>query len=333
MFTNAAQFKNHLLLLIFSIFLCPTLSLGADEFCHDTPKIEMGRIRYQSDSTYCFANVAADLFGYAFRQELNYQQVSPIQIAFNYARSYSLIIRKKYDAADGGLIRLGILQALGEGACLQSVEDQMYFENKSEDFSAKIKFIDELKKAYDDGDGDKFAKMFIKMRTSDSILSNLHRETLLYILSHTSKKNVGLKLMNELCRSNTFYPNRMATRHSVDLTSHVTKLTIGGNKTLFKLIDGELSRVNPVGVNIYSNFLMEDSQAKKGQHAVTLIGRRYNKTTNECEYLIRNSWGTSCGYREFYCHPKNNRFDAGNIWVPKEKLMRFIYAMTYIEKP
>jgi hypothetical protein len=55
-----------------------------------------------------------------------------------------------------------------------------------------------------------------------------------------------------------------------------------------------------------------------GAHAVLIIGRRKNPTTGTCQYLLRNSWGTSC----------NNPFSTdveceqgkGNIWIDANSL-------------
>jgi hypothetical protein len=60
----------------------------------------------------------------------------------------------------------------------------------------------------------------------------------------------------------------------------------------------------------------EEFQAAASRHASTIVGRRWNKDSNSCEYLIRNSWGTDCGRY----NPKLD-CEGGNLWVPKQTLL------------
>lgn len=74
------------------------------------------------------------------------------------------------------------------------------------------------------------------------------------IMSTSTTRNSSLKLIKEICRGKMFYAGQSVLRRKIDLTSNLTKLTIGGNKTLLKIIDGELSRLNPVGINFLFKF-------------------------------------------------------------------------------
>ncbi len=72
---------------------------------------------------------------------------------------------------------------------------------------------------------------------------------------------------------------------------------------------------------------------KHGLHASVVVGRRFNPTTSSCEYLIRNSEGTSCsGYDSRLecdrtwggvpCPP--GRRCGGQVWLPIEVLAKNI---------
>jgi hypothetical protein len=80
------------------------------------------------------------------------------------------------------------------------------------------------------------------------------------------------------------------------------------------------SPVQPVGMIICADVIEKGSHAPDknvscGYHAVVVIGRRKNPTTGKCDFLVRNSWGTSCNgvSPEWQC-------DGGNIWMDSTAL-------------
>lgn len=69
---------------------------------------------------------------------------------------------------------------------------------------------------------------------------------------------------------------------------------------------------------------------KHGRHTAPVIGRRFNKKTNSCEYLVRNSEGTSCSEydKRLECDktlggrpcPAGTEC-GGQVWVPEKILL------------
>ncbi|MCB9091306.1 MAG: hypothetical protein H6621_10300 [Halobacteriovoraceae bacterium] len=61
-------------------------------------------------------------------------------------------------------------------------------------------------------------------------------------------------------------------------------------------------------------------------HVVTVVGRRWNKDKNRCEFLLRNSWGASCEgiYSDYEC-------DEGSIWLPKKILNKTLSDYFYLK--
>ncbi|MDC1175561.1 hypothetical protein OAT67_09190 [Bacteriovoracaceae bacterium] len=55
------------------------------------------------------------------------------------------------------------------------------------------------------------------------------------------------------------------------------------------------------------------------------MARKFNYKTGSCEYLVRNSWGSSCNYSDSY------ECEEGNIWLPEDKLKRSIRGVTFID--
>jgi hypothetical protein len=63
-------------------------------------------------------------------------------------------------------------------------------------------------------------------------------------------------------------------------------------------------------------------------HASTIIGRRMNPVTANCEYLIKDSVGNRCPKKTIYeCNKAN-----GQMWVPRENLQKNIYEVNWLIK-
>ena len=67
---------------------------------------------------------------------------------------------------------------------------------------------------------------------------------------------------------------------------------------------------------------------KEANHSSTIIGRRFNKITNTCEYKIKDSAGNRCPKNSIYECDKLN----GLIWVPRESLLNNIYEVNWLVK-
>jgi hypothetical protein len=60
-------------------------------------------------------------------------------------------------------------------------------------------------------------------------------------------------------------------------------------------------------------------------HASSVVGRRFNPASLQCEYLVRNSWGEACNYQHYDC-------EDGHIWVNQERLSAFVDQIDYIPR-
>jgi hypothetical protein len=60
-----------------------------------------------------------------------------------------------------------------------------------------------------------------------------------------------------------------------------------------------------------------------GSHASVVVGRRPG-ARGGCEYLVRNTWGTSCNQYAYPCQ-------RGEIWVPANELFENTYGVSWLE--
>ena len=95
-------------------------------------------------------------------------------------------------------------------------------------------------------------------------------------------------------------------------------------------LDALLTQNNPASVSYDWDFIKNPKTyiAKEANHSSTIIGRRFNPETLECEYKIKDSAGNRC--------PKNSPYECdkttGTIWVPKTNLQKNIYEVNWLVK-
>ncbi len=94
-------------------------------------------------------------------------------------------------------------------------------------------------------------------------------------------------------------------------------------------IDRILNAGSPIGLSYDPRILVPDGMnlPRTYQHASLIVGRRWNSSAGQCEYLIRNSFGPGC---EKTFDP--NRCESGNIWMPVERLRGAMNEISYIQK-
>lgn len=95
-------------------------------------------------------------------------------------------------------------------------------------------------------------------------------------------------------------------------------------------VNANLSKKIPTGITYDVGKLFEkDARVSPSQtsHESSIVARRWNAKTEQCEFKLRNSWGTS------WC-PSNvfpaDRCDKGNVWLTSGELAPFIVTTTSI---
>ncbi len=103
---------------------------------------------------------------------------------------------------------------------------------------------------------------------------------------------------------------------------------------IFNEIEKQLDLGMPSAI-AYNVRKLQGLQASE-EHASLIMGRATNPETNECEYLVRNSWGKSCLADEgsnpngIRCHTENGRY-TGYFYVNREKLKEFTSGVYYFK--
>lgn len=108
------------------------------------------------------------------------------------------------------------------------------------------------------------------------------------------------------------------------------------NGNVLAKINERLDKKSPVGISYNPCGLVENKNKIENEetrdecsHASVVVGRQFNKKTNSCEYLVRNSWGTDCsGYRKDI----RENCKQGSFWVSESELNEIVDGVTWIQK-
>jgi hypothetical protein len=95
-------------------------------------------------------------------------------------------------------------------------------------------------------------------------------------------------------------------------------------------IDGLLNKGLPISIG-YAGELIDfgvNYKGKKSNHASTVIGRKFNKLSGQCEYLLRNSWGAGGKCQR----TSSISCENGNFWVPRTALKNNLFEVMWMEK-
>ena len=290
---------------------------------------EMPPIRDQDTIGWCYSFAAADLLThYLYKTKgkkvqgntvlaTNYLQkessVSAMGIATMYNQtnfkghaeslfglsSQQLVKMNKSTVVEQGTISKSLDNVKKNGFCLERdvssgdfshVADQRCVEKN------RCQILEVINNIYDSKECDtcKDFSPFLK------VFPSLSLKDITKVIVDSSKQNALNNLVNAACYK------KFKKSFSSDQPRYKTIATKVGAapKRLFDFIDNHLDRGIPVGIAYFADFFY-GRQTNKSTHASSLIGKTYNPKTCQVEYILRNSWGTGCG---FYAK-KNPEYD------------------------
>ncbi len=258
----------------------------------------LGEVRNQGATTWCASFVTADLVSYKQRQK-----ISGLGVAIHWTnRNVDWTTRVERILSGtvpvlepaGSNSRLVLNSIRGRFQCLE--RDLPSNDNDANSLRGTLERIAQVKR-----DFDRTQKCPApSLQTVKSMFPRLTSPEIINILKISAIQDVHKNLLYRNCRQN--YVSVMST-----------ELTLSKK---WSDMDAQLTRGNLVAFAYNPNVLKNARDtSNRRTHSSTIVGRRMR--AGKCEYLIRNSWGRSCGYydRSYPC-------EQGNVWVPKENLSR-----------
>lgn len=102
-------------------------------------------------------------------------------------------------------------------------------------------------------------------------------------------------------------------------------------KKVSQVTDDQLDQGNAIVLG-FRGSLLKNIYTSEGEHAAMIMGRRWDSERNQCEYLIKNTWGTDCKkprlYDPFFLM---GRCENGNLWIPGDLLLNRSHLYLYLK--
>ncbi|MGE5086429.1 MAG: C1 family peptidase [Bacillota bacterium] len=269
----------------------------------------MGPPRSQDSMGWCYAFTVADLVSYKLKQ-----RVSAADIALSYNQDLLSDALRLFgtteDKFSGGLITGAFKKSKKVGYCLE--KDLPSEDNSGADLKTRLTAVDNMGRLAVQGEIS--CEQFYK--NSKSMFPNAKFEDVRAILSQYSRDDYFKKLVDKTCK------NRISGKNLE--MSYMFNLN---DSSFGKKIDAQLSAKNPVEFS-YNSSILDDARTKDGfaDHSSLIVGRRFNQKSGQCEYLVRNSWGKSCGF-----YDSNYSCENGNVWIPKATILKGARDATYLK--
>jgi hypothetical protein len=135
-----------------------------------------------------------------------------------------------------------------------------------------------------------------------------------------------LKKANRATYFNSLVDKNCASRIRTD-DLEITFFTKFDEKKFGQQIDGLLAKRSPVEIGYNADFYVNPYKATGTvYHSSLLVGRRLNPKTQQCEYLLKNSYGKDWRHETL-------EFEAadGYAWIPKSRIIEATRDASYIK--
>ena len=279
----------------------------------------LASVRDQGGISWCYAFTASDMLAYTFDKA---ERISAADLALNYNNSLIGRIMTGVDPNgtphETGFNKVALSKAMKNGFCPEEVfpsENWIKVSNGKEEI--------------------------IPMPQAMKEIADLHKDrnelTLENLPFHIAFKNVDREKFLELLKTKkltTFYNNLRHTACADDRQNFDTrwkvKMAIRNPKIFLRLSEQlELGRI--VGLDYDSRILKnyESRGVKLSElHTSSIVGRRWNREHESCEYLIRDSHGVQCTrYDQRY------ECENGNVWLKESQIYGSMTSLVYMLSP
>jgi len=287
--------------------------------------------RNQDTVGWCYAFTAADLISYKLGTE-----VSSVDAANGFSSLWTTKVAYAF-GGKGGIVSMALYEMMKNGVCKES---DMPID------AASSLFPDSLSKEMEDSllanctsclEEEGWRQIFPNVETKDimAVLKSAYRYNPpmlsapgMYLMVPDPSMYYSFdfqKALSDLVRKSC------ENRIKIDPAYWVETMDSRDERydsELFETLDKNLNGGNLVGISYHAGVLTKLVKDPKGEdsHASSIVGRRFDEATGQCQYLIRNSWGTGCKqyYQEKMC-------ENGNIWLAEEYLAPALMQLTYLK--
>lgn len=274
-------------------------------------------IRNQDSLGVCYGFTAADLLSFKTGQNISAMDLSLSYHKSDITKSYiNDYIQNRFPLSrlasqiEGGQIGPTLKGALAQGACLEKdfPSDDYRSSVTGDELQKILQRIESYSTRMQGNTCTDCPSESEVVQSTQLIAPNVSREDALRAVRTHGPERIIAELGKLTCKSRVPLPPANVVRAPNTIANVQEQLNSGniagieyGMNVLYGLGNG--------GVN----------------HASSIVGQKWNEETQQCEFLLRNSFGNSCEYLPYKCEPD------GHIWIPAKTIMGATTgAITYI---
>jgi hypothetical protein len=284
----------------------------------------LGSVRNQQQVSWCYAFTAADMLNHAYQIP---QKISAADVALGYNRTLLARLmhqmRRREDRQtphETGLNKIALQEMLKNGYCLEEVlpsEAWIRFSRKGKQW---IRERVPLKKAMLEIAALHHRRKELRPGNLPFYYAfeNIDAEGFLDLLQNYPITQFYSQLRKAVCREKR---QQFVYREQVKM---VLK-----NSSIFRRISDQLERGRLVGLDYDSRILHDRTHrgVKLSElHTSSIVARRWNQLKQSCEFLVRDSYGSSCGTR----YDPTYECDEGNIWLSESLVYPNMTSIVYL---
>jgi hypothetical protein len=279
------------------------------------------KMRNQRSLAWCFAHAAADNLQYTDRA---LEQVSAADIAIHYAKSSSskFINLFQSDSDDDSPRQFGLSKFASEmivkegGYCPERYLPSDEWSKINRDGESVMVEIRQATREIQQLLGQVKKKEIISASELPFYYSflDINKEQFFNLLLKSKSDDLYEDLRVLACQNHRvpFHSKLKFSMYLFNLVSHM-------NKSLDKNKSFTIDVYNQIFRNIDA-----DGSGLGNLHTVLVYGRRYNTSLNQCQYLVKNSYGENCGG-----YDPRLECDKGYFWFPETTLKKNMISAVF----
>jgi len=285
-----------------------------------TPPVEdrLGPVRNDSASEWCYAFLTADLLSWQLGQVVS---AADVGIIYN-DESGTRRPGQAHSAMDrGGRMTEAFDFMVRKGMCLEADMPSQDFlvsrgDGTGESYGLRG-LLAEIEGATRRRDPARGGVPCSDWETARAMFPWLGYRDFADILARSSERDLINRLQERNCGGRrVFFPKPVGLLTVRGPLGSVYEPAV--QDRLFERIDAELEAGGIVGVGLSAKFYSQ-GYSSRDFHAVSVVGRRYNPETRQCEYKVRDTSGEGCaGFQ-----PCEN----GNLWASESSLRGRLYEI------
>ena len=287
------------------------------------------KMRNQHDVSWCFAHATSDYLQYTF--QIN-EQISAADVAINYSQSNLDKLMHFFQSMGGkegrelpaqtGFQKVAVKKILPQGYCPESAlpSDEWNRVDVTTGTQTKTEIKMAILETFDIQQDIKSGDIANPSQLSNYYtFKNIDRDQFYSILKNSKSSKLMENIRVAACKNDR---RPFGQKISLDYKFR--------GKNIFNSINASFNAGMPVTIDFFDDIFRHYDKPKidiNNLHTVLVYGRKFNQETQQCQYMIKDSYGEQC----FRYDPKIE-CEKGYVWLPENKLFHTLASRLILHK-